>query len=145
MRGITEELIMTDDPSKNDRVIAKNGVGTVDEPGLAPLIGNAWRIALSDPKDKAEIAALLGAKQDELDPDRPPFTAEIAGAGFTGAEVLIAVAVGFVTGVAKDLGSAAGKGAAKQLREIWEDYMRDRVSPPGSGKLGAPKDEAEQS
>jgi hypothetical protein len=136
---------MTADPSKKARVIAKTGAGTADEAGLDSLIGKAWRAALSDPNEKARIASLLGVNQDELDPDQPPFAAEIAGSGFTGAEVLIAVAGGFVIGIAKELGGAAGKAAAKRLRELWEDYMRDRVSPPGSGKLGAPKNEAEQS
>ena len=118
------------------RQIAKCRTGSADEEQLNDQIGQAWREALADPKQKSEIAKLLGVKADELDPDKAPFHAEITGAGFTGGEVLIALASGFVLGLAKDIGGAAGKAAAKHLRELWNDYMRDRVSPPGSGKLG---------
>jgi hypothetical protein len=53
------------------------------------LIKEAWGAALSDPKEKADIATLLGVKENELSPDEPPFHAEITGAGFTGGEVLM--------------------------------------------------------
>ena len=53
------------------------------------------------------------------------------------------MASGFALGVAKDIGGAAGKAAAQRLRELWNDYMGDRVSPPGSGKLGSPIDDEE--
>jgi hypothetical protein len=128
-----------------ERLVTKCGTGTADEAQLETLIKQAWRAALSDPKERADIATLLGAKENELSPDEPPFHAELTGAGFTGGEVLIAVAAGFVLGGAKDIGSAAGKAAARRLRELWNDYIYDRVSPPGSGKLGRSKDEAEES
>jgi hypothetical protein len=124
--------------------IAREVSGTADEPHLNILIGEAWSTVLDDPKEKAEIAALLGVAESELDPKQPPFHAEIIGSGVTGAEVLIALASGFVLGLAKDSGSAAGKAASKKLRELWADFMRDRVSPPGSGKLGAPRYDADE-
>jgi hypothetical protein len=42
------------------------------------------------------------------------------------------------------MGGAAGKAAAKRMRELWTDYMRARVNPPGSRELGAPKDDPEE-
>jgi hypothetical protein len=122
--------------------------GTADEARLEKSIGEAWKAALNDPQKKAEIANLLKLKESELDPERPPFRAEITGSGLTGGEVIIAVvvafAMGFGTQFATDMGGAAGKEAARRLRQLWTDYMRDEVSPPGSGKLGPPKDEGEE-
>jgi hypothetical protein len=118
--------------------IAREAAGTADETQLNLLIAEAWRAALNEAGDKAEIAALLGVPASELDPRQPPFRASIGGAGLTGAEVLIALGTGFLLGVAKEIGGAAGKSASKKLRELWTTYLRDRVSPPGSGKLGPP-------
>lgn len=126
-------------------IIARSAAGRADEEQLGVLISEAWHTALSEPGEKAEIAALLGVKEDELDPARPPFRAEIAEAGLTGGEVLIALALGFAGGFTKDMAGAAGRATAQKLRELWTDYIRDRVSPPGTGKLGRPKDDSSES
>jgi hypothetical protein len=124
--------------------VMKYEAGTADEVRLDELIGKAWSVVLSDPQKQAEIAAALNVKETELDPERPPFRAEITGAGLTGGEVLIAAVAAFAIGFAKDMGGAAGKEAAKRLRQVWTDYMCDEVSPPGSGRLGRSKDHEEE-
>jgi hypothetical protein len=59
----------------------------------------------------------------------------------TGAEVLILLAGAFAANFAKDMAGAAGKKAAETMRKLWKNYIARRVSPPGGGQLGAPKDE----
>jgi len=132
-----------------ERVIAISASGTADQEELDKAIVDAWRAALSDEKERAEIAAILGAKEAELDPSTPPFEVHVRGAGTFGAEILIALAVGFAVGVAKGFseeeGSLVGKAAAKSLNRLWIEYIRDRVSPLGTGRLGPEKDDPEQS
>lgn len=137
------------DPSRaKERFIAKCASGTADQEQLKTSIADAWRAALEDTKERAEIAALLGARESELDPDNPPFRADIRGAGTFGAEILIALAVGFAVGFAegfgKGVGSKAGEKAAQVLRDLWTHHIRDRVSPPGSGRLGPEKEAVEE-
>jgi len=131
-----------------EHVIAISVSGTADEEELDNAIAEAWRAALSDGRERAEIAYTLGVQETELDPANPPFEAHIRGAGVFGAEILIGIAVGFGIGVAKGFaeeeGSSAGKAAAKALNRIWIEHIRNRVSPPGSAKLGPEKDDPEQ-
>lgn len=131
---------MPDSSKEREGFVAKSASGTADEGQLNTLIADAWRVALADPRERAEIATLLGAQEDELDPDNPPFRADVRGAGTFGAEILIALAVGFAVGFAeefgKGVGGQAGKKAAKALRNLWIYHIRDRVSPPGTGRLG---------
>jgi hypothetical protein len=134
---------MSQSSDDDDQVIVRITSGSADGEELNRLIANAWRDALSDSKERAEIAALLGAQEDELDQNNPPFQAEVEGAGTFGAEILIALAAGFAVGFAKEfgktLGRAAGKRAAEVLLDLWSDHIRHRVSPPGSGRLGRDK------
>ena len=81
---------------------------------------------LSDASEKAAIAKLLDIPEDALKPTQAPFRAEISASGLTGAEVLIALGVGFVAGFVKEMGSTAGKKAAQGLRAVWADYMQDK-------------------
>ncbi len=115
--------------------------GRADEQRLQDLISTAWSEALGNSAERTEIAGLFGVKESDLDPARPPFQAKITGAGLTGAEILIAIASGFVLDFFKDVGGAAGKTAAERLRELWSKHIAKRVSPPGSGELGKPRDE----
>lgn len=115
--------------------------GRADEARLQTLIGLAWSDALGNPAERSEIAKLLGVIESDLDTNRPPFRAKTTGAGLTGAEILIAMATGFVVDFFKDMGGAAGKEAAPRLRQLWSKFFAKRVSPPGSGELGKPKDE----
>jgi hypothetical protein len=132
-----------------ERIIAKSKSGTADDEELDKAIAKAWREALSDEKERAEIASLLGAQERELDPSIPPFEARVSGAGTFGAEILIALVVGFAIGAAKGFGEeegeTAGKAAARALNRLWVEYIRDRVSPPGSGILGPEEDDTEHS
>ena len=120
-----------------DRVIARSAAGTADAEELDKAIATAWREAISDERDRAEIASLLGTEETKLNPSIPPFQAHVGGAGMFGADILIALAVGFAIGAAKGFGEEegepAGKAAAKALNRLWIEYIRDRVSPPGSG------------
>ena len=126
----------------------KASQGTADKDQLDLSIASAWQVALQDSNERAEIAALLGVQESDLDPNSPPFRADIRGAGTFGAEILIALAVGFVVGFAKDfgkgMGSQAGKKSAEALRNLWTDHIRDRASPPGSGRLGPEKEDVEE-
>ena len=137
------------EPSKaNESVIAKYASGTADEEQLNALIADAWRAALKNSKERAEIAALLGVQESGLDPENPPYRAEVSGAGTFGAEILIALAVGFTLGFAtefgKGVGGKVGKEAAKAFAGLWTAHIRNRVSPPGSGRLGLEKEETEE-
>jgi hypothetical protein len=122
-----------------ERVIVRYAAGTADEPRLNSEVAKAWRAAIGNAADRAEIARLLGVQESELDPNQVPFRAEISGAGLTGGEVLIAIATGFAIGIAKDIGTAAGKAAARRLRDLWNNYMHDRVNPAGTRLIGQPK------
>jgi hypothetical protein len=134
------------DPSNaEERLVAKTASGSADPEQLNGAIADAWRSALNDQRDRAEIASLLGVQESELYPDNPPFRAEVKGAGMFGAEILIVLATSFGVGFAKEfgtrLGSQAGKTAAEALRHLWTDYLRHRVSPPGSGRLGPERED----
>jgi hypothetical protein len=131
---------MTDPAETQDGLIAVNASGSADAEQLDALITAAWRQALADAKKRQEIADLLDVRGAELDPTTPPFQAHVRGAGTFGAEIVIALATSFAVTLAKDLGSQAGKKAAAALRILWVDYLRDRVSPPGSGRLGPEKE-----
>jgi hypothetical protein len=135
-------------PEETGRVIAISESGTADDEELNNAIADAWRTVLSDERERVKIAAILEARVSELDPSNPPFKAHVRGAGTFGADVLIALAVGFAIGVAKGFGEGegepAGKAAAKALNRLWVEYIRDRVNPLGSGKLGPEKDDSEQ-
>ena len=104
---------------ETERVIAVSASGTADQEELDEAIANAWQAALSDERERAEIAALLGTQEEELDPSIPPFQVHVRGAGTFGAEILIALAAGFAIGVAKGFGeeegTPVGKAAAKAL------------------------------
>jgi hypothetical protein len=126
--------------TKNGTLLAYRA-GTADDVQLEAAISEAWREALKDPKERTDVAKTLGLPESELDPARPPFEAEITGSGFVGGEVLILVATAFAAGFVKDIASDAGKKAAEKLRELWKNHMSYRVSPPGSGKLGGPKND----
>lgn len=129
-------------------LVARYASGAADQDELNTSIADAWRAALSDPKERKEIAALLDAQESELDPDNPPFEAEVRGAGTFGAEILIAlgkgVAIGIATAVGKGVGEHVGKRAMDSFRELWSRYICRRVSPPGSGRLGQEKQDVEQ-
>jgi hypothetical protein len=135
---------MLSDPSEGGKtLVTKCASGTADEGELKISIAEAWRAVLKDPKERAEIAALLGAEESELNPEDPPFSAEVEGSGTFGAEVLIALGTGFSVGFVKEfgkgIGSQLGRKAADALRDLWIDHIRDRVSPPGTGRLGPEK------
>ena len=137
---------MTDDLSPAGEIlVAKTASGSADQEQLNGAIAEAWRLALEGSKERAEIATLLGVQESELNPDNPPFRAEVEGAGTFGAEILILLATSFVTGFAKEfgerIGRQVGKTAADAVKRLWTDYMRDRVSPPGSGWLGPEKED----
>jgi hypothetical protein len=142
------EATMSDPSKAEESFVAKSASGTADEEQLNISIADAWRAALTDSKERAEIAALLGVQESELDPDNPPFRAVVEGAGVFGADILILLAVSFGVGFAKEfgkrLGSQAAKMAAGALRGLWTDHMRNRVSPPGSGRLGPEKEDVEE-
>jgi hypothetical protein len=131
---------MADQESDQSDQIAKHAAGKADENELIARIGDAWRKVLGDPKERAAVAASLQVDEDKLSPDLPPFIAKVSGSGLTGGEVIIVFATAFTVAFAKDMGSAAGKAFAERLRRFWADYMQERVSPPGSGKLGDLKD-----
>src|SRR5262249_22286509 len=130
-------------PDREESLVAKYGTGAADEEQLNRSIAETWRRVLSDSNQRAEIAALLGAQENELDPEKPPFRAEQKGSGIFGGEILIALAVGFaigfVTEIGKGVGSQAGKKARQALRDLWLDHIRDGVNPLGTSRLGEEK------
>jgi len=125
-------------------VVAKYATGAAENEQLNRSIADTWRAALSDPKKRTEIATLLGAQENELDPERPPFYAQQRGSGTFGGEILIGLAVGFAIGftteVGKGVGSEAGKKARQALRSLWNRHFHRNVNPPGSGDLGPEQD-----
>ena len=125
------------DDSSSDALI-KYRAGNADADELDAAIAKAWRDALSDPDERAKIARLLA---EALDPEQPPFKAETGSSGMTGAEILILLAGAFAVAFAKDMAGAAGKNSAQALRKLWNNHIAPRVSPPGGGQLGKPKDE----
>ena len=149
LRQIAKRSAIMTTPKETDSVIAISASGTADEEQLDEAIAEAWRTALLDQRERAEIAAILGTQESELDPSIPPFQARVRGAGMFGAEILIALAVGFAVGAAKGFGEeegeSVGKAAAKALNRLWLEHIRGRVSPPGTGRLGPEKDEPDES
>ena len=84
---------------------------------------------------------LLGVPASSLDPSKPPFRAETQAGGITGVEIAIVFVGGFISGFAKDLGTVAGKTAAKKVRELWSRYMAKKVTNPKDPALGKRIDE----
>ncbi len=117
-------------------VVARHKAGTADEARLNALIQEAWAQVLAQPKKRTEIASLLGVSADTLNPDTPPLRAEMREAGITGGEVLILFLAAAAGGFVKDMGSAAGKAAARKLRKLWNEYLRDQVSSPRTKAIG---------
>ena len=128
---------MVDQPGDSNTVVARYKSGTADEDRLNGLIAEAWAESLK--KDRQAIADLLGVPADELNPDNPPVAAEGETAGIFGAEILIALSTGFALGFTKEFGKTVGgyvgKKAGAALLKLWEDYLHDRVNPPGTGVL----------
>ena len=73
---------MANQPTTEGRILIKCHAGTADEAQLNDSIRNTWRLAISDPKQRSEIASLLGVNENALDPNKAPFEAEVSGAGF---------------------------------------------------------------
>jgi hypothetical protein len=138
--------------SPGEFAIAKASSGTDDEERFNAAIALAWRTALDDPEERVEIAELLEVKDNDLEKENPPFRAEVRGAGFLGSEILIALAIGFALGIAKSFGEEAGEIVGKPagrktvaaLRALWINHFRDRVNPPGSGRMGPEKEDDEE-
>lgn len=128
---------MVDQPSN---LVAKYVSGNADTRTLNDKIKKAWSAILADPVESAKIAKLLEVPASDLKPDEPPFKANQTGSGMTGGEVLIAITVGFAIGFAKETGGQLGKAASEKVKKLWTEHMSDRVNPPGSGDLGAPKE-----
>jgi hypothetical protein len=136
---------MSDQPSNEP--VAKYFSGTADEDQVNASISKAWKEILKDPEKRSAIAKELGANPESLNPDVPPYQAQINGSGLTGAEVLIAFGAAFVLGWAKGAGEEAGKetgkASVKGIKNLWDKYFYKEVSPPGSKKLGKEKLETE--
>jgi hypothetical protein len=124
----------------SEDIVARHKAGNAAPNVLNDEIVAAWRELLSNPAGKADAARLLGVPEDKLLSEQPPFEAEQIGSGLTGGEVIIVLTASFAVGFAKEVGGQLGKDAARRLRELWIEYMSDRVSPPGSNKLGTAKD-----
>lgn len=122
-------------------IIEKSAGGAADEDELNKRIASVWGQMLADPTTKKEVADLLGCNEDALKSDQPPVVAEVKAGGMTGAEILIAIAVGFALGVAEKTGEAAGKAVGAKIVKLWNDKMRRRVSPPGSGVMARPEEQ----
>lgn len=132
---------MTHAEVRSEATIAHYQAGTSDEDELNGLIARTWRDLIENPEKRRTMAGLLGCSAEELNAEQVPFRAQVQAAGFTGGEVVIAVASAFVIGLAKEMGGQMGKAAGQRLRTLWLDFLRNKVNPPGSGNLGRPKDE----
>jgi hypothetical protein len=105
--------------SSEDQNIASHQAGSTDPDQLDGLIGAAWSEAITNPADRARIAALLGVSDQQLERMPPPYHVEVTKAGLTGAEILIVMATAFATAYAKELGTSAGKATVRKLQELW--------------------------
>jgi hypothetical protein len=112
-------------------VIGHFRAGAIDDEKLNRLIAGAWRDAIVDPVDGAEIATILGVARERLSADRSPITAEISAGGITGAEMVLLFAGAFAGAFAKEFGSEVGKGTGKAtirlIRKIWDKTLSRRI------------------
>jgi hypothetical protein len=95
---------------------------------LNKLIAGVWADAMKDPVARAEIAAILELPPDVLRSAPPPVEASVSEAGLTGAEILIALASGFVLAVPKEVGSDGGKITVQAVKGVWAKLRRRLIS-----------------
>jgi hypothetical protein len=117
------------DMEKN--LIAKYAVGTTDLEQLNRSIAQTWRTILLDSKSRAEIAALLGVHENELDAENPPFRADAEHLSTTDPEILITLTAGRKARQAPYL--------CHSYIDLWRSYIHERVNPIGSNRLGQEK------
>jgi hypothetical protein len=121
-----------------EMAIERSAAGTADDDDLNALIESAWRDVLAQQNERKAVAELLSSDPATLDPRLVPFRATIDAGGLTGAEILIVAGTGFASAFAKEFGAAAAKALFPKLQQLWNKYIRPRVSPAGSTKMSLP-------
>jgi hypothetical protein len=115
-----------------ENLVAKYAAGTADVRELNRSIGETWRTALSNSQSRAEIAALLGVQENELDAENPPFRADIAHLSTFNPEIFITL-------------TASRNAQQERYLDLWRKYIHEGINPPGSNRMGQerPLDEDE--
>jgi hypothetical protein len=114
-------------------LIGRFEAGTVDRPEeLNRLIAEMWQQAVRDPNDSAQLAETLRVSTDELRSVPSPISARVGKSGFTGAEILIALAGAFAIAFAERLGEEAGRAAGEKVWAILYRRLR-RAEPEAIG------------
>ncbi|QPB24570.1 hypothetical protein [Rhizobium sp. 007] len=130
-------------------IIERSEAGNLGGNELNARILEVWQEMLDEPGGRAQVAAVLGVKESELDPAKPPVSAADGPSGAIISTVIISAVTAFVVGAAgaagKQAGDVAGKAATEALvaaiRDFWNSRMRRKVTPPGTNDLGRARDD----
>jgi hypothetical protein len=119
---------MTDQYSDNEIFRYQAGDAKVKEE-LVPALAAGWQDILGDPKRLDKAAKALGVSAADLSKlAAPPVEIKADRAGFTGAEIVIAIALWVggevVLGAFKDLAKDELK---RRLKQLWSDVLEPAV------------------
>jgi hypothetical protein len=111
---------------------ASGGAGITE---LQALADDAWKDALANSADRAEIEKLLsGGGADLMNQDKSPYAFEVDRSGITGVELLVGIAIApYAKAFLIGLSAAAGKETASR---IWNRFILPRIRKANPDAIG---------